>query len=298
MDNAKIGLFINSRRKELGMTQQELADKLQITNRAVSKWENGDGLPDISMLEPLAAELAVTVDEILYGEAIRKGNVSSELLKTGESLQQEKIVYSEKDMPSKKVFVAVLVSLIITVTFSYSGILRAASNISQFIIVDSYRPNGLISALFSLADTVFWCCISITTYCSLCRLFGYKKTSDRKSSVIALIFGIGLILLSGSDDLQIDTPFFNLFLGLCAVLSVYRGYKTPFIVFYSLSFLSVIVGYGIEISRLISSIGLNDGPRIYSLANVIIYSIVSVFFLFIYGLSVKATAKRKEIIAE
>ncbi|MEI6577986.1 MAG: helix-turn-helix transcriptional regulator [Eubacteriales bacterium] len=286
MDNAKIGMFINSRRKELGMTQQELADKLQITNRAVSKWEKGDGLPDISMLEPLAVELAVTVDEILYGEAIQKDDVLLEVLKTNEAPQ-----------PSKKVFVTVLISLIITVTFSYSGILRAASNISRFITLASYRPTGLLVALTCLADTVFWCCISIITYCSICRLFGYKTPSNRKVSIVALIFGIGLVLLSGSGYLQIDMPFFTLFLGLCAVLSVYHGYKTPFLVFYSLSFLSVVVGYGIEISRLIS-FGLQNDLQVYSLSNDIIYSVVSVFFLIIYGLSVKATAKRKEIIAD
>ena len=68
MNNVKVGQFISEKRKALGMTQQDLAEKLQITNKAVSKWETGDGMPDIQLLKPLSTELGVTVDEILNGE--------------------------------------------------------------------------------------------------------------------------------------------------------------------------------------------------------------------------------------
>ena len=67
MNNVKVGQFISEKRKALGMTQQDLAEKLQITNKAVSKWETGDGMPDIQLLKPLSIELGVTVDEILNG---------------------------------------------------------------------------------------------------------------------------------------------------------------------------------------------------------------------------------------
>lgn len=68
MDNMKIGNFIAECRKERKITQQNLADMLNITNKAVSKWENGYGLPDITILTELAKILGVTVDEILNGE--------------------------------------------------------------------------------------------------------------------------------------------------------------------------------------------------------------------------------------
>lgn len=68
MENRKIGAFIAERRKESGLTQQTLADRLGLTNKAVSKWETGDGLPDITILPALAENLGVTVDEILAGE--------------------------------------------------------------------------------------------------------------------------------------------------------------------------------------------------------------------------------------
>ena len=65
MDSRKIGYFIADCRKEKQITQQQLADKLNITNKAVSKWETGNGFPDISVLPDLADILGVTVDEIL-----------------------------------------------------------------------------------------------------------------------------------------------------------------------------------------------------------------------------------------
>lgn len=65
MDNLQIGSFIAECRKEMQITQQQLADKLNITNKAVSKWETGNGLPDITLLTELASILDVSVDEIL-----------------------------------------------------------------------------------------------------------------------------------------------------------------------------------------------------------------------------------------
>ncbi len=59
--------FLHSRRKEKGMTQSELADKLGISNKAVSKWETGESMPDTSLLVPLSGILGVTIDELLKG---------------------------------------------------------------------------------------------------------------------------------------------------------------------------------------------------------------------------------------
>lgn len=68
MNSEKIGEFITSCRKTKGLTQQKLADDLGITNKAVSKWETGQGIPDVSLLPSLAELLGVTVDELLAGE--------------------------------------------------------------------------------------------------------------------------------------------------------------------------------------------------------------------------------------
>ncbi len=68
MDYAKTGELIAARRKEYGFTQKQLAEKLSVSDRAISKWERGVGFPDISLLEPLADELRLSVIELLHGE--------------------------------------------------------------------------------------------------------------------------------------------------------------------------------------------------------------------------------------
>lgn len=75
MDAIKCGNFIANRRKELNMTQKELADKLNVTDKAVSRWERGLGLPDINSLEDLSIALNVTIYELIKSE---KTNEKSE----------------------------------------------------------------------------------------------------------------------------------------------------------------------------------------------------------------------------
>ena len=70
MDQIKIGKFIASCRKEEGMTQAELAEKLGISDRAVSKWENGKSMPDSGIMLELCGFLKINVNELLSGERI------------------------------------------------------------------------------------------------------------------------------------------------------------------------------------------------------------------------------------
>ena len=68
MTKENLGKFISENRKALGMTQEELAQKLFVTNKAVSKWEKGQSFPDIALFEPLAEALGVSVSELIAGE--------------------------------------------------------------------------------------------------------------------------------------------------------------------------------------------------------------------------------------
>lgn len=68
MDYEKIGKYIAECRRKQNLTQKDLASKLGITDRAVSRWERGIGCPDISLLEPLSVILKCSVLEILHGE--------------------------------------------------------------------------------------------------------------------------------------------------------------------------------------------------------------------------------------
>ncbi len=75
MNPQKTGLFIAALRREKGWTQSELAERLGVTDKAVSRWETGKGLPDISLLAPLGEALGVSVNELLSG-----GRIASEQL--------------------------------------------------------------------------------------------------------------------------------------------------------------------------------------------------------------------------
>lgn len=70
MDQEKTGRFIQQIRKERGMTQQELAEKLMLSNKTISKWETGNGMPDLEMFLPLCKALEISVNELLSGEKL------------------------------------------------------------------------------------------------------------------------------------------------------------------------------------------------------------------------------------
>lgn len=78
MDAKKFGSFIAATRKESNMTQMDLARKLQVTDKAVSKWERGFGFPDINTIEPLADALGVSVLEIMRSEKIAETAITSD----------------------------------------------------------------------------------------------------------------------------------------------------------------------------------------------------------------------------
>ena len=81
MTNYVTGAAIRALREKRGDTQKELAEKLSVSDKAVSKWETGRGLPDITLLEPLAKTLGVSVTELLSGECVVNRNRSANLLR-------------------------------------------------------------------------------------------------------------------------------------------------------------------------------------------------------------------------
>ena len=82
MNTYVTGGVIRQLREARGMTQGELAEKIGVSNKAVSKWETGKGLPDISLLQPLAHALGVSLIELMNGEQIANKNVSANLLRS------------------------------------------------------------------------------------------------------------------------------------------------------------------------------------------------------------------------
>lgn len=80
MDSYVTGTTIRKLREEKGITQLQLAEKIGVTAKAVSKWETGKGLPDISLIEPLSKALGVSLTELMTGRTISNKNASSNIL--------------------------------------------------------------------------------------------------------------------------------------------------------------------------------------------------------------------------
>lgn len=106
MDQTEIGKFIATCRKEAGLTQAKLAEKLGITDRAVSKWENGKSLPDSSIMLELCAILGITVNELLSGEKVGSEDY-------GKKVDENLIALKRKDEGSraKNVAISILFSV-------------------------------------------------------------------------------------------------------------------------------------------------------------------------------------------
>ena len=81
MNTYVTGTAIRQRREERKLTQAELAEKIGVSSKTVSKWETGKGLPDISLLQPLAQALGVSILELMNGEPVINRNVSANLLR-------------------------------------------------------------------------------------------------------------------------------------------------------------------------------------------------------------------------
>jgi len=82
MDHYVTGVTIRALREKHRMTQAELAEKLCVSDKTVSKWETGRGFPDVSLLEPLGKALHISVPELLCGQAVTNGNRASNMLKS------------------------------------------------------------------------------------------------------------------------------------------------------------------------------------------------------------------------
>ena len=116
MDQVKIGKFILELRKGKQMTQQELASRLGVTDRAVSNWENGRRMPDVSLLKPLADILGISVNELFVGEKIPK---EKQLSISEENLLETLQTANRVDKKSRKllIFLAVVVLLLCFIVF-------------------------------------------------------------------------------------------------------------------------------------------------------------------------------------
>lgn len=82
MNQYVTGAIIRTLRERAGMTQAQLAEKLYVSDKTISKWENGKGYPDISLLEPIAGAFGISAAELLAGKTISNANVSANMMRS------------------------------------------------------------------------------------------------------------------------------------------------------------------------------------------------------------------------
>ena len=132
MNQEKIGKFIAECRKENNLTQEQLAEKLNITRKAISKWETGNGLPDVSIMQELCDVLKITLNELFNGEKIPDENykkVADEnllcALENSAFTLKDRVRYYRKKWLKEHIFdivTSITIWILIVVVLKFKGI--------------------------------------------------------------------------------------------------------------------------------------------------------------------------------
>ena len=148
MDQKRIGAFIARCRKEKNLTQMQLAELLEITNQAVSKWETGRGMPDVSLLQPLCDVLGISLNELFSGE-----HISAEEYK-GKAEENISKLFKEKQIANLKP-VKYLFSICANVTLLVAVIEIAIGLVGNFFnsaILEAMLINASVWLILFLAS--------------------------------------------------------------------------------------------------------------------------------------------------
>ena len=139
MDQIKIGKFIAACRKQSGLTQMQLAEKLGITDRAVSKWETGRALPDTSIMLELCGILQITVNDLLSGEVVSMDNYNTQMESNLLEMVRQKAA-ADKRLLSMEIFIGVLVTALLITTVLVAGLVDMAVGYKIALIAAGVIP--------------------------------------------------------------------------------------------------------------------------------------------------------------
>ena len=145
MDAKVTGCFIAQLRKELGLTQKELAEKLEVTDKAISRWETGKGLPDTSLLKPLAEIFGVSVGELLSGKRMDDSQIKSQ----ADHIILESLSYEERQEKWKGIL-----------RYVFLGILVALGGMFFSMVVARFATSK--DAAVSLGIGLYLCILTVT----------------------------------------------------------------------------------------------------------------------------------------
>ena len=156
MDAKITGCFIAQLRKELGLTQKELAEKLEVTDKAISRWETGKGLPDTSLLKPLAEIFGVSVGELLSGKRMDDSQIKNQ----ADHIILESLSYEESQEKWKGIL-----------RYVFLGILVALGGMFFSMVVARFATSK--DAAVSLGIGLYLCSLTVT--CTGMVLMGIKN---------------------------------------------------------------------------------------------------------------------------
>ena len=180
MDQIKIGRFIAECRRLQGLTQAQLAEKLNITDRAVSKWETGRSLPDAALMLALCEVLEISVNELLNGEKVTMENNQEK----NEQLLLE--MAKELEKKNKTIWSSMWALMIVSITVLLAGVLAAALCIPegpwQLVVIVAVVVLFLIPCFFALKLEV-----SVGAY--KCKNCGYEIVPTYREALNAMHMG-------------------------------------------------------------------------------------------------------------
>lgn len=159
MEQVKIGKFIASKRKEQGLTQLQLAEKLGITDRAVSKWETGKSLSDASLMPELCKLLKITINDLLCGEVVSVENYNEKAEKALLEMVKKEEMQNKKLMMYENVIgFSSTLSFLIQVLVAVFFVKNTTAQILLFILAFAFLIVGVSFALKIEAETGYYEC--------------------------------------------------------------------------------------------------------------------------------------------
>lgn len=159
MNQVKIGKFIASKRKEQGLTQLQLAEKLGITDRAISKWETGKSLPDASLMPELCKLLKITINDLLCGEVVSVENYNEKAEKALLEMVKKEEMQNKKLMMYENVIgFGSTLSFLIQVLVAVFFVKNTTAQILLFILAFAFLIIGVSFALKIEAETGYYEC--------------------------------------------------------------------------------------------------------------------------------------------
>lgn len=151
MDQEKIGVFISTLRKEHGMTQQQLADAIGVSNKTISKWECGKGMPELALIVPLCHILQISINEFLSGEHLLENGYTEKAEVNMMNLLQETENSKKKSRSSLLAFGITVIIFLFVVLYSVITNMGIGMNM-LFVDMPTLLSMFLVTALFLLGQ--------------------------------------------------------------------------------------------------------------------------------------------------